>query len=326
MRPRRSSARSTRASAPPFPPATICSSVIGWRAAGRYGSRGRGGRAIRARRPRPAGEGEAARPAARPGDSRPAVAPLPVAVRRSPRVDRRCRGCLPDRGRASATADLVVRHGLASLRARRTRRCLRRSAGSLSVARSCHLRPTPSSDSPATRPRSRGSRRRRGGGAPETLRARLRPAIALRLAVASASPTLLVSHRRLSSPGCSALCWSLAARPRVGLGPADTALYVVGLVTVGYLPLSNVLLAIAWLAAAAQLAALAFGRYAPYAGGVEPPPAGLFRTLGDLRRTVSGALGQVEVAHREPAEISPAPRGTWTSASAEAARTIMCDS
>ena len=73
----------------------------------------------------------------------------------------------------------------------------------------------------------------------------------------------------------------------IGLGPADTALYVVGLVTVGYLPLSNVLLAIAWLAAAAQLAALAFGRYAPYAGGVEPPPAGLFRSaLGDLRRTV----------------------------------------
>ena len=70
--------------------------------------------------------------------------------------------------------------------------------------------------------------------------------------------------------------------------------------TVGYVPLSSVLLAIAWLAAAAQLAALAFGRYAPYAGGVEPPPAG----LGSQRPRRSSAdgraarLGQVEVAHR----------------------------
>ena len=71
----------------------------------------------------------------------------------------------------------------------------------------------------------------------------------------------------------------------VGLGPADTALYVLGLVTVGYVPLSSVLLAIAWLAAAAQLAALAFGRYAPYAAGVEPPPAGPVRNaLAELRR------------------------------------------
>jgi hypothetical protein len=73
----------------------------------------------------------------------------------------------------------------------------------------------------------------------------------------------------------------------VGLGPADSALYVVGLATVGYVPLSSVLFAIAWLAAAAQLAALAFGRYAPYAGGVEPPPAGPFRrVVVDLRRRV----------------------------------------
>ena len=97
---------------------------------------GRGGRAIRARRPRSAGEGQAAGPATPPGNSRPAVTPLPVAVRRSPRVGRRCRGCLPDRRRAPATAELVVRRGLAPLRAGRTRRCLRtRLAGRPPAAR-----------------------------------------------------------------------------------------------------------------------------------------------------------------------------------------------
>jgi Peptidase family M28 len=63
----------------------------------------------------------------------------------------------------------------------------------------------------------------------------------------------------------------------LGLGVLDTALYVVGLATVGYIPLSSVLLALAWVAAATQLAALAFGRYAPYAGGVASPPPGPFR-------------------------------------------------
>jgi hypothetical protein len=67
-----------------------------------------------------------------------------------------------------------------------------------------------------------------------------------------------------------------------GLGIFDTALYVVGLATVGYIPLSSVVLALAWLAAATQLAALAFGRYAPYAGGAESPPP------GPIRRTVAG--------------------------------------
>ncbi len=46
-----------------------------------------------------------------------------------------------------------------------------------------------------------------------------------------------------------------------------------GLSTVGYVSLFSVLLALAWLTAAAQLGALAFGRYAPYAGGVGAAPA-----------------------------------------------------
>ncbi len=51
----------------------------------------------------------------------------------------------------------------------------------------------------------------------------------------------------------------------LGLGPADTLLYVIGLATVGYVSLASIALGLAWLASAAQLAALAFGRYAPYA-------------------------------------------------------------
>jgi len=63
----------------------------------------------------------------------------------------------------------------------------------------------------------------------------------------------------------------------LGLSILDAALYVIGLFTVSYLPLGSALLGLAWAAAATQMSALALGRYAPYAGGVEPPPAGPFR-------------------------------------------------
>ena len=63
----------------------------------------------------------------------------------------------------------------------------------------------------------------------------------------------------------------------LGLSVPDAALYNVGLFTVGYLPLGAAVLGVAWIAAATQIAALAFGRYAPYAGGVERPPAGRVR-------------------------------------------------
>ena len=70
----------------------------------------------------------------------------------------------------------------------------------------------------------------------------------------------------------------------LGLSVPDAALYVIGLFTVGYLPLGSALLGLAWAAAATQMAALAAGRYAPYAGGVEPPPAGpLRRALARVR-------------------------------------------
>jgi len=69
---------------------------------------------------------------------------------------------------------------------------------------------------------------------------------------------------------------------QIDLGALDTPLYTVGLATVGYLSLGSMLAAIAWAAAAAQLATLTFGRYTPYAQGIEPPPPGV------VRRSVRG--------------------------------------
>jgi hypothetical protein len=78
----------------------------------------------------------------------------------------------------------------------------------------------------------------------------------------------------------------------LGTNVFETARYVVELAGVGYIAPSSVLIALAWAAAAAQLGALALGRYAPYAGGVEPPPPGLVRT------TV-GRVGRRLVASRQ---------------------------
>jgi hypothetical protein len=63
----------------------------------------------------------------------------------------------------------------------------------------------------------------------------------------------------------------------------DAVLYVVGLFTVGYLPVGAALLGVLWAAAAAQIAAIALGRYAPYAGGRTPPPGPLRRSLARRR-------------------------------------------
>jgi Peptidase family M28 len=72
------------------------------------------------------------------------------------------------------------------------------------------------------------------------------------------------------------------------IGLVTALLYVGSLATVGYVSVGSVVLGLAWAAGAAQLGALAAGRYAPYAGGVEPPPAGIVRqSLGRLGRYVS---------------------------------------
>jgi hypothetical protein len=66
----------------------------------------------------------------------------------------------------------------------------------------------------------------------------------------------------------------LVLASELGLGLVETVLYLAGLATVGYISVGAVLFALAWAAAASQLGALALGRYGPYAGGAEPPPAG----------------------------------------------------
>lgn len=71
----------------------------------------------------------------------------------------------------------------------------------------------------------------------------------------------------------------------LGLTVFETPLYALGLVTVGYVSPGAVLLAAGWLAAAAQVGAVAFGRYGPYARGAEPPPP------GPVRRAVPHRFG-----------------------------------
>ena len=65
----------------------------------------------------------------------------------------------------------------------------------------------------------------------------------------------------------------------LGLGVVDTAYYLASLTSLGYISAGSVVLAVVWAASAAQLGAVAVGRYAPYAGGAEPPPPGAIRTM-----------------------------------------------
>jgi hypothetical protein len=75
----------------------------------------------------------------------------------------------------------------------------------------------------------------------------------------------------------------------VGLSPAHAGLYLAGLSTIGYVAWTSVLFALVWAAVAAQLTALVLGRYAPYAGGAEPPPPGPLRTgVARLARNLRG--------------------------------------
>ena len=92
----------------------------------------------------------------------------------------------------------------------------------------------------------------------------------------------------------SAILWSITLAvvvivsigSRFGLG-ARTPLYLVQLVTVGYLPWTTVGLVLVWIAVASQLASLTSGRYGPYADGVSHPPPGAIREA--VRRSVRAA-------------------------------------
>ena len=76
--------------------------------------------------------------------------------------------------------------------------------------------------------------------------------------------------------GPALLLGSLAFRFDLGF---DAPWYAAALVSVGYIPLALVAALLVWTAAAAQVAALAFGRYAPYPRREERPARGPIREL-----------------------------------------------
>jgi hypothetical protein len=78
------------------------------------------------------------------------------------------------------------------------------------------------------------------------------------------SPLARAALLVLGFAGPAILIASFATRFDLGV---DTPWYLLSLVAVGYVPWTAVLLGLVWLAVAAQFAALAAGRYAPYAEG-----------------------------------------------------------
>ena len=79
---------------------------------------------------------------------------------------------------------------------------------------------------------------------------------------------------------------------RFGLG-LDAPWYLLELVAVHYVSLPTVVIALAWLAAAAQLASLVAGRYAPYPTAAERP------TLGPIRSSIRRVM-RAQRARRHP--------------------------
>jgi Peptidase family M28 len=85
----------------------------------------------------------------------------------------------------------------------------------------------------------------------------------------------------LGFAGPALLVGSFATRYDLGW---DAPWYLLELRAIGYLPFAVVPVVVAWLAGAAQLAALAAGRYAPYPSAAERPPRGPVREA--IRRLV----------------------------------------
>ena len=96
------------------------------------------------------------------------------------------------------------------------------------------------------------------------------------------------------------LLGSLALRFGLGL---DAPWYLAELTASGYVRLSAVVIAVAWLAAAGQVAALAAGRYAPYPSAAERP------ARGPIRETVRRVVVGVRARRRSVQEESKALEG-----------------
>jgi hypothetical protein len=91
---------------------------------------------------------------------------------------------------------------------------------------------------------------------------------------------------------------------RYGFG-LDALWYLVGLTSVGFVPVALVLSALAWGAGAAQVGAVAAGRYAPYPAADERPRRGPIRE--SIRQTV--LLTRRLRAPREPSEEADSAEG-----------------
>ena len=105
--------------------------------------------------------------------------------------------------------------------------------------------------------------------------------------VRSSSPWVRASVFVAGFAGPLLLLASFARRFELGL---DAPWYLLKLAAVGYVEPPAVLITCAWFAAAAQLAALTAGRYAPYPAPAERPPRGPLRQLvrGLLLLTLRG--------------------------------------
>jgi hypothetical protein len=96
--------------------------------------------------------------------------------------------------------------------------------------------------------------------------------------------------------GPTLLLWEFSGR--FGLG-FDAPWYLLQLVAVGWVPFAVLPLVVVWAAAAAQLAALAGGRYAPYPLAEERPP------LGPIRRTIRRAVLSSRARRRARLRVVP---------------------
>ena len=76
--------------------------------------------------------------------------------------------------------------------------------------------------------------------------------------------------------GAALVAWSFGSR--YGLG-WDAPWYVAWLYAIGYAPLPGAVIALGWLACAAQFTAIVGGRYAPYPPAAQRPPRGPLREL-----------------------------------------------
>jgi len=96
--------------------------------------------------------------------------------------------------------------------------------------------------------------------------------------------------------GPALLFWEFAGR--FGLG-FDAPWYLLQLAALGWMPLSTLAVFVVWASAAAQLAALAGGRYAPYPGIDERTP------LGPIRRTLRRAILSSRTRRRARLRVVP---------------------